>query len=501
MDCFYKILDISSAMFYNLTKIFLACGDRKMKRLITLFLVMIVFSLCGLAAQAADEVPPEEGTTAPAVEQPTEAPDEPGEVPEEPAEPELPSIFTISENASFSIMVDGTMIDIYEKTVYIDTNNDGEYNTAESRHILRVAVNLEDAPDQIESLDFDSDGAITTADARRSLRYNLHLLSLCCAEDGTIYTGFFESNDGKTRYFDEIGGLAIGYMAIDGVYYYFEPDGAMFSGLTQLRGVPARFDENGEGIQGFYEEGSARYYFKNGLALTGWQTIDEKKYYFYSDGVMAAGDAAIDGKTYYFSEDGSIRDGMLTIDGSTYYYQDGLPYVGWLFDGLNAYYFDKNGKRLENTTSGNYQFNQNGVATATTLTTDTLPVYLRGILKRIGTSPSEIYNYVRYNFRYRYYAKSTPEAMAVRILRNGRGACYDYAYLTKFLLEAAGYEARVVVGGSFNYANGNEHDWVLYKANGVWRYMDTQRGAFAKTASQMRALGYRWDASGLPATL
>ena len=68
------------------------------------------------------------------------------------------------------------------------------------------------------------------------------------------------------------------------------------------------------------------FYYRNGKALTGWQTIGKQNYYFNTDGVMhegwkegntgkwycwtipgtAAGWREIDGKWYYFNEDGSM---------------------------------------------------------------------------------------------------------------------------------------------------------------------------------------------------
>ena len=467
----------------------LVIGAEKMKRLLILAFAVTALFVFGTTALAA-EIPPEEGTTAPVTE--------PVEQPETPS---LPPIFQLADDVSFAVQIDGETVDLYEKSIFIDANGDGKYNTSDSRLILRTAVRLEDQPETISSIDFNCDGKITTADARHSLRYNLHLLRLYCDKNGMVYSGFLSSDENALRYFDEIGGMAIGYTKIEDDYYYFDKNGIMQTGKVLLSGVQGYFDEDGKGANGFADLDGERYYFVNGKALTGLQTIDGKKYLFLEDGTMATGSEPINGQVYYFNDDGSLRDGVYNESGNTYFFQDGKPVTGWFFDGLNAYYYDTTGKRLKNTTSGSYRFDANGIATATTVSTDTLPVYLRGILKQIGTSPSAIYTYVHNNFRYRYYDKLEPEAMAVRILRNGRGACYDYAYLAKFLLEAAGYEARVVVGESFNYLNGNEHDWVLYKADGVWRYMDTQRGVFSKTAAQMRSLGYRWNASGLPETL
>ena len=50
-----------------------------------------------------------------------------------------------------------------------------------------------------------------------------------------------------------------------------------------------------------------RMYFKDGKALTGWQTVDGKRYYFNENAIMAAGKwLRIHGKWYYFYADGSL---------------------------------------------------------------------------------------------------------------------------------------------------------------------------------------------------
>lgn len=464
--------------------------------------VIFLFLLMAVGANAAEI---DEITTAPAIEQPAEPEEvEPGTTEPEATEPpagaeaESVSAYRIAEDSAFSLTAGDTDVALYEKEYFIDANDDGKYSTADSRVLLRISIGLEDMPADVRPLDFNEDGSLTTQDARLSLRYNLSLAVYYCDADGAVYPGFFQFAEGGRGWFDAAGGLMRGYGKIEEDYYYFNADGVMQTGFATVLGATAYFDEDGKAVNGLMELDGTRYYFQNGLAQTGFQTIDGKRYYFNKDGSMATGTVSIDGETYYLGTDGVLRDGKYTENGETYYYDKGALYTGWIFEGLNAYYYS-NGKMLRSTTSGSYSFDSSGIASASSITTDTLPVYLRGILKRIGTSPYDIYSYVHNNFRYKYYDKASPEAMAVRILSSGRGACYDYAYLTKFLLEAAGYEAIVVVGGSFNAANGNEHDWVLYNANGVWRYMDTQRGVYSKTASELRALGYRWSENGLPA--
>lgn len=84
------------------------------------------------------------------------------------------------------------------------------------------------------------------------------------------------------------------------------------------------------------------YYYKQGKALTGWQTIDAVQYLFNDKGVLQTGwvqDAA--GKWYYFS--GNIRR------------------VGWRDIGGKWYYFNTDGSLATSTTIDGYTVNENGV--------------------------------------------------------------------------------------------------------------------------------------------
>lgn len=324
--------------------------------------------------------------------------------------------------------------------------------------------------------------------------------------DGTVY-GFSDSGvmlnglnkiKNSTYYFS--GGKAqTGWITDNGSKYYFGSDFTAATGLVKIDGVTYGFSDSGAAYNGLAKIGSHYYCFSDGKARTGWITDNGNKYYFGSDFTAVTGSRTIDGKVYVFSDSGILCNGYINKNGNTYYYVNGTPYSGWLYDGLNSYYFYSDGKMAKNTTIGNASFNSSGIASCNKLAADTLQVYIRDILKSTGTSTSAIYNYVHYNYKYKYFTKSTPDQMVLRILQNKKGACYDFANLTKYLLEAAGYECYIVVGDSFNPNNGNEHDWVLVKVDGVWRHMDTQRGVYLKTDAQMKNLGYGWSAQGLPA--
>ncbi|MBR1810437.1 MAG: hypothetical protein IJ766_02155 [Clostridia bacterium] len=266
----------------------------------------------------------------------------------------------------------------------------------------------------------------------------------------------------------------------------------MAAKLDPLPEEIAPIDLNGDGR---FQSTDAR------LALRYTARLD--KYYCTAEDEIVSGFVKKEnGKTAYLNAIGNFTYGDVEIGGKTYRFNpQGEMVTGWVNSGLDSYNYGSDGALRKSTADVNFTYDANGVASAKTLNHDTFHVYLCGILKRNGASVESIYRYVNGNFRYKYYDKGAPEDMAIRILKNGRGACYDFANLTKYLLEAAGYECRIVVGDSFNPNNGSEHDWVLVKVNGVWRHMDTQRGYYLKTDAQMRAAGYGWNSSGLPAAV
>ena len=406
-------------------------------------------------------------------------------------------IFVLDKSDKKVVLIDGKTKKLYAASINVDVNSDNTTSATDARLLLRIVAKLEDINISVEECDINGDGSLSATDARLLLRYCAKLDTYYADKNGKRMTGFANDDSGKKMYFTDYGALANGYTKIDDSYYYFE-NGTMRNGLIiNNNEVYYMSTSSGKGKNGFKTISGDLYCFENGIALRGFQTIDDNIYYFAEDGKAAKGSIEIDGVKYYFSDSNTLLDGFVEKDGKTYLYNGGKLHNGWYFDNLDVYYFTE-GVMETNTKIGDVSFDGNGIASTKKITEATLPVCIRSILKDIGTSPKAIYNYVHNNFRYKLYAKSTPDNMVVRMLTNRRGACYDYAYLTKYLLEAAGYECIVIVGDSFT-PTGTEHDWVLAKIDGVWRHIDTQKGTFMKTDAQMRNLGYRWRTAGLPA--
>jgi len=143
-------------------------------------------------------------------------------------------------------------------------------------------------------------------------------------EDGYLMPeGWLELN-GKKYYVTEEGWLYVSYAEIDGEQYVFNGIGEMATGLKYLiEGDELTLfyydKETGGRVENAWEtvgtETVRTFYFdENGKGVTGWQTIDGKKYYFGIDDaaymlapyVMVTGEMEIDGETYEFGEDGVL---------------------------------------------------------------------------------------------------------------------------------------------------------------------------------------------------
>lgn len=149
--------------------------------------------------------------------------------------------------------------------------------------------------------------------------------------------------------------------------FYFKSDSTMAVGWVKVGNHYYHFDSNGYMNTGWFQNGKVWYYLapSNGAMATGWQTIGGKKYYFRSDGQMVSGQYTVDGMTYSFGADGALKTNCwLKLNGDWYYLnadgqyakgwkeindkryfflQDGKMAVGWVTDGGNRYYSDKNG--------------------------------------------------------------------------------------------------------------------------------------------------------------
>ncbi len=175
------------------------------------------------------------------------------------------------------------------------------------------------------------------------------------------YSGFFsvaaasqkqlvEAN-GATYCADASGYAVTGWQTVDGKKYYFGPaDGKMRTGLQTISGKKYYLGTDGA-MQTSGAKVNGKYYCfdANGVQTTGkgWKTVSGKKYYFNNDGTIKVGWQTISGKKYYLGTDGAMQTGWQTISGKKYYLgTDGVMKTGWQTISKKKYYFNSSGVML-----------------------------------------------------------------------------------------------------------------------------------------------------------
>ena len=165
-----------------------------------------------------------------------------------------------------------------------------------------------------------------------------------CAEDATPYTGFVTDETSQaTYYFNENGIAQTGWQTVDGATYYLGEDGILRTGLTSIDDSVYDFGTDGAMQTGLVtmEDGTVLFFGADGKQAMGLQTVNGKTYYFSDLGMAVNAKQTIDGKTYYFGADGSMQTGKVTLqDGSYYFGKNGEQVTGWLTLDGSEYYFD-----------------------------------------------------------------------------------------------------------------------------------------------------------------
>ncbi|MGU8573781.1 cell wall-binding protein [Clostridium perfringens] len=180
-------------------------------------------------------------------------------------------------------------------------------------------------------------------------------------EDGrlTNRTGWINHINGEFSdwYYVENGGKAtLGWNKINGTWYYFNSDAKMVTAPTRIFDKDSSkekiyfFDKNGayRRYSGWYElkpvDGEPCWYYfgEDGLAKTGWQTINGNKYWFAPNGIMCKGTSTI--------FENEVEDGCYKVDLPTYLFNESGALVtseGWhkvtLYDEDKWCYIDNTG--------------------------------------------------------------------------------------------------------------------------------------------------------------
>lgn len=150
--------------------------------------------------------------------------------------------------------------------------------------------------------------------------------------DTTMATGWQEI-DGQVYYFSRAGIMRTGWVE-DGGRWYLDGNGHPVSGWVDVDGVRRYFLPGGMLASGWQEiDGNSVYLSSDGTLTTGWITLADGTYYLTASGTPVKGLTELDGKVYYFFETSGmlLQGGWLDIDENRYYFSetDGSMITGW----------------------------------------------------------------------------------------------------------------------------------------------------------------------------
>ncbi len=387
-----------------------------------------------------------------------------------------------------------------------DVNGDGKVSVTDAKSVLKHIAEISVLTDeQIQTADIDRNGKISTVDAKMILQTVADILEIYASEDGVMLDGSYTDADSNAYYFDD-GFMAKGITEIEGRQYLFSQSGIMLNeGLHNVFGVNYLvLRDKTVALNGFYSYNGKKYLADaNGELAKGRKTYDGKTYLFGSDCALVVNSSAKDGGVLYYTDsNGVLLNGKVKRADGTYLYENGRPFNGWKYPGLDMFYYDKNGKLAVNTTIGDFKFDANGNPSASVINHNTLKYHLRKILKQHGSDARSIFDYITNHsvFSYKVMNKgASAEEMVIYMLKYHKGSCYQFAYFTQALYREAGFECEVVIGTVMSTVSGTRstHYWNKVKFPDGWYYVDTEYpwkygGIYKKTAAEILALSYRW---------
>lgn len=254
-----------------------------------------------------------------------------------------------------------------DKRFYFDKNGEAKFGWIEWRgenyYVSRKNGKLtgEATTDEGEKLEFDeygvrdkwqlvADGSWTYAEATGETEIDgkPYLFS----DKGILLTGWQTAADGITRFYDaETHEILTGWVtAKNGVRSYADPETGRLTGWQTIEAKKYLFDAKGVLVTGLYtDEGKTYYFDADGLMQTGFIETTDGTRYFNKSGVMQTGMQPIDGNVYYFNESGIMQIGFRDLpaaDGNTYRYlfnAQGIMQTGWHVVGDYRYYFTDDG--------------------------------------------------------------------------------------------------------------------------------------------------------------
>lgn len=167
------------------------------------------------------------------------------------------------------------------------------------------------------------------------------------SKNGVLRTGL--QTIGKRKYYfnTKTGERQSGTITVGKYTYHFNTQsGYARTGWVKLKNVYYYYNQKCQRLTGFQTINGKRYYLnpkKNGARVTSsWCKIGAHYYYFDSKGVLKTGFITVNGKRYYTSSSGVRKKGWQTVNGRKYYMDQKTAVVktGWFTYKNKKYYLN-----------------------------------------------------------------------------------------------------------------------------------------------------------------
>ncbi|OAT81628.1 hypothetical protein A6P54_12710 [Bacillus sp. MKU004] len=176
----------------------------------------------------------------------------------------------------------------------------------------------------------------------------------------TVLNGWY--SDGTHKYYFENGVKRTGWLEKDSNWYFFNEEGQLQKGWLKWKQQWYFLTSSGQMKTGWLKWNNDWYYLEDsGKMETGWLKWDGQWYYLESGGEMATGWLKWDNAWYYLDTGGKMETGWIKSGGEWYYLaSDGVMETGWIYTGGKWYYLYKDGSMAHNTTIDGYKLGSDG---------------------------------------------------------------------------------------------------------------------------------------------
>lgn len=292
--------------------------------------------------------------------------------------------------------------------------------------------------------------------------------------------GWVTYKNGQKKYFDKKGNYVTGFKTIEGKRYYFGPKGFLLPNRwVVVDGKTYRVGKDGYVLQGQLVTVKKKVYYlmNNGVMKTGWKIDDAGKMYFLEDGTRATGLTKVGERYYYFDSRGQMKTGTFTVGENTYYMSDSGVLEAW--KSKTAHYDSKNNK-MTSVQAEDFDTLQRAKAVVAQITTPSMTSEQK--LRKCFDWVVSKYYATRRKFT---NAEGWPAVYANDHFIYGSGNCQSDAAAFAYLAEALGYKNVYVCADSTGWGlphswaeiNGLIYDPLFAEVKGYSRYYGSRYGS------------------------